>query len=265
MFSGRVGFFRQQDSEQVGGTPLNSVSFGTTSAVGWRGDITTVVSTLPTSTTGITVSTWIKPLLTDRPSGTFWAPITLRVVSGNQFGLRFVVFNNGDLGITRSNSAGTSIAIDNFVTNAFPTKNQWYHVALTINTASQSAQCYINGVQRSTGGTISSDPIFWGTLYRVFVGGPATNNQAGYGDALTQLWIDDSYIDLSTNISKFYNNGYVPLGPNGIRSGLPQPMMYNNGSTNSPITFFTNGGRTTGSALTYNFLNTGSGVVVNGT
>lgn len=45
-------------------------------------------------------------------------------------------------------------------------------------------------------------------------------------DAISQVFFDDKYYDLSTNISKFYNSGYVDLGVDGTASGLTAPKIY---------------------------------------
>ena len=123
---------------------------------------------------------------------------------------------------------------------------EWHHMVMSATTANPGITLYIDGVQktdwidngsRSAAGNKSE--------FNLFDSFNLISNWDGYqpGDQsyVTQLWLDDTAIDLSTNISKFYDNGAVDMGTDGTGSGLSQPLIFHTGDGTD---FFTKGGDT---------------------
>jgi hypothetical protein len=115
------------------------------------------------ATDGSTISLWVKPRTYPGfvPAGNDWSALLSKGLTWGQenysvgFGAYFYVFGTG---------SGTKVpAID----DAMRTPNNWYHVAVVVEPASEQAKIYINGVldQRviavATGGT-NNDPVFIG-------------------------------------------------------------------------------------------------------
>lgn len=131
-------------------------------------------------------------------------------------------------------------------TGVIANNDEWYHVAFSFDlTDTNKRAMYVNGV--STGVTWSTySNINW-EFDIATRAGVACNAEQGATEAdckISQIWVDDSYIDLSTNINKFYDNGPVDLGSDGTGTGLSQPLIYHYGNTTSSPTFAVNLGRT---------------------
>jgi hypothetical protein len=240
--------------------PSNSVKFGTTSTSGYYAD-TSISEFITSSNSGVTISFWVKPTKANHSGGEWWCFMLTNTDGGNASAL-VSIKDNGDLRFFRQLAPGFQ-DFTSLVANAFPTANQWYHVAIALNSATQVMQVYINGVARTTSGTLSTTNSRWDALTSVYVGGFGSTRE-GRADVLTQLWADNSFIDLSTNINRFYNNGFVDMGNNGTGTGLIQPLIYHNGSTTSSPAFATNGGRTSGQYISYNLLDNDVGTISNG-
>jgi hypothetical protein len=238
----------------------NSVKFGTTSTSGYYAD-TSISEFVTSSNSGATIAFWARPTKANH-SGSEWWCFMLTNTDGSNASALVSIKDNGDLRLYRQLAPGFQ-DFTNLVTNAFPTANQWYHVAIALNCATQVMQVYINGVARTTNGTLSTTNNRWDILNGIYVGGTG-GTRDGRGDILTQLWADNSFVDLSTNINKFYNNGFVDMGSNGTGTGLIQPLIYHNGSTTSSPAFFTSGGRTSGEYISYNLLDNDAGTISNG-
>lgn len=120
--------------------------------------------------------------------------------------------------------------------------NEWHHFVYSVDfTVDDRNIAYVDGQQVTlTGFTASgiTSNINWNDLREFWVHGYNNTNNLNT-IRVAQIWIDDSYIDLSTNISKFYDNGPVDMGTDGTGSGLAQPLIYHYGDTS---TFPTNNG-----------------------
>jgi hypothetical protein len=118
------------------------------------------------------------------------------------------------------------------------------------------------------GGGVSNNNWRFDILTAVWIGTNTSSFQQAKGDQIAQLYLDNTDVDIVTNLSKFYNNGFVNMGSDGTASGLPRPLIFHQGSTNSSPAFQTSGGRTsasTGNFITYNLLDNDHGTIVNGT
>lgn len=242
-------------------TPTYGITFGTTSASGYYAD-TSITEAITSSNAGVTIAFWAYPTKANH-SGSEWWNFMLTNTDGGNASALVSIKDNGDLRFYRQLAPGFQ-DFSSLVSNAFPTANQWYHVAMAFNSTTQVIQVYIDGVAKTTSGTLSTTNSRWDILNGIYVGGTG-GTRDGRADKMAQLWADNSFVDLSTNISKFYNNGYVNMGPNGTFSGLSQPLFYHDGNTTTGWnnSFPTKGGRTSGQYITYNLLDNDTGTITN--
>ena len=116
--------------------------------------------------------------------------------------------------------------------------NQWHHCVFSFDstTTTYTKQCYLDGVQIVNTTVSNKRAVVNGTISRYMnVGAGPLNSPGGSYEndpdgahllKIANFFYTPSYIDLGTNISKFYNGGFVSLGTNGTASGLPQPQIY---------------------------------------
>jgi hypothetical protein len=140
--------------------------------------------------------------------------------------------------------------------------NTWTHIAVAFDNTSSfnngvNAQIYVNGTSQSVTNTrfntnanlgfdLATDMSLHGRRI------PSSVYSSG-AMSYAQVWIDDTFVDLSTNIGSFIDVGTtkpVDMGTDGTMSGLAAPMIYHYGDTS---TFYNNNGRTTGNNITYTF------------
>lgn len=116
--------------------------------------------------------------------------------------------------------------------------DEWHHVVIAADfSTANSVQCYLDGVELTmVNNTAFTTLQSWAQTIQVTMN--VSDSSSLYD--IAQVWVDNSYIDLSQNIDKFYLNGPVDMGADGTASGLSQPLIYHNGDLN---TFVQNGGR----------------------
>lgn len=107
----------------------------------------------------------------------------------------------------------------------------WHHVVFKLKVSSPiGKQFYLDGVSQTVNGTdTSSRTPQYGRYAAVGCDNNSNTSYSAddqYGGKLTQLFIDNIDIDLSANIAKFYNSGYVDLGTQGTTSGLARPRIF---------------------------------------
>jgi hypothetical protein len=133
------------------------------------------------------------------------------------------------------------------------TTGTWNHFVWSLDfTVNNKVQGYCNGVPvtfAAFNASTFTTNIEWNVSGEFEINGYSNGTNLNKID-VAQVWITNSYIDLSTNISKFYNNGPVDMGSNGTASGLSQPLIYHNGNLS---TFVNNGG-----TLSYSLSATGT-------
>jgi hypothetical protein len=129
-----------------------------------------------------------------------------------------------------------SITVTNFDTLYL--NSQWHHVVMSIKTNATTyvSQCYLDGVQlinRSTTGKTATTAANSGRF--MYIGAGSNNNPGGNYEndpdgahklKIANFWWDNSFVDLTTDITKFYNGGAVELGTQGTTSGLTRPDLY---------------------------------------
>ena len=244
--------------------PTSFVKLGTPSAGAGYAD-EGITDGVTNSSTGFTFSAWVYPTLTGH-GGSEWPLIALPNQDGGNASLYISIKDNGSLRFYRQVPGIEGADYSDLVSGAFPTANTWYHILIS-GQVSSTFVVYINGVQKTSlqyGGGISSNNFQLQILVGVRIGSN-TAPAPGKGDQITQVWFDNSNVDITTNLTKFFNNGYVEMGSQGTSSGLSRPLMYHYGNTS---TFPTNNGRTSASSgnyLAYNLLDNDFGTIVNGT
>jgi hypothetical protein len=135
--------------------------------------------------------------------------------------------------------------------------NNWHHFVYSIS-GSNVDTLYVDGVDRTsniyatTPG--SGDTVNWSQFNRMSLLSNWTGGSDFSGGDLTQVFIDNSYYDLSnaTTRAKFYDGGAVDMGTDGTDTGLTQPLIFHTGDT---TTFFDLGGDTS----RFNYGNTTTG------
>lgn len=202
----------------------------------------------------ITASAWIRvPDFTNRKC--------IFNIRTNQAPLLFVVNTDGSTRLLAGNGSAGYFLDARTAAGTIASTNTWYHIAISVDTSDTAKRWqYINGVAVgspiwTTYNTNTTWLVANASGYLASIGrnpdGGLVGGEAGMDVA--QVWIDNSYIDLSTNISKFYNGGAVDMGASGTSSGLPQPLIYHYGNTTSSPTFQTNRGRTGANSVSYTF------------
>ena len=112
----------------------------------------------------------------------------------------------------------------------------WHHVAFSfdLNTATQSAELYIDGASDMTTADVLSDVAIdfdtgLASTHRIGIGvlGPTRLPWKG---CLTEYWLGWEHVDLSTDIGNFYSGGSaVPLGSDGSTPTGRQPEVFLSG------------------------------------
>lgn len=194
----------------------------------------------------IVVSVWFKGTSSDFPSGGVGALAKYAPLSGGE-GFQIRIKTNGIQMLAQDESYGTeerSYSPAGWSTNYLD--DNWHHVVMKMSKIASNAQLFVDGssvtLSGSTGtvtGTFAADDKVYHNS------NPTADNPSGYYDAhsttleYAQLFISTEDIDLSTDIAKFYNSGYVDMGTDGTDSGLNQPIIFLHQNTG---TFPTNGG-----------------------
>lgn len=235
--------------------PPNYVIVGSTSTISGYRD-TSFTKTL-TDDSNFTFSCWFKPTLYSTNAG-YFPLVNLRRSDGNAIFMPRV-FDDGSFNVYRQWGAGFQSST--ILTAGTLSADTWYHIAISADFPNAVTQVYLDGEVVSFGGFNNNDVDFH-QVVGIGIGCTAgsTTANGGFGDGITQLWLENSYIDLSANISKFYDNGFVDMGSSGTSSGLSQPLMYHYGNTS---TFPTSNGRT--AEYTYNILDNDFGTFSDGT
>jgi len=244
--------------------PTQSVKLGTSTTTAAYAD-ESITDGVTNSNAGMTLSFWVYPTLTGHDNSQF-ALITLPNADGGNASLFVGIRDNGNLRVYRQVPQIEGADFDPLVSNAFPTANTWYHVLLS-NTKNQAFKCYINGVEKTGLSSTSNNNWRFDNLIGIRVGCISSTAFIAKGDQIAQLWLDNADADIATNLSKFYNNGFVNMGSDGTASGLSRPLIYHTGNTTSSPAFHTSGGRTSASSgnyITYNLLDNDFGTIANG-
>lgn len=195
----------------------------------------------PADSWGITVAAWIK-LASLPATGKTMNIFDIR--NGTYTGAEFELRPSNQIQLYQHWGSGFIQQYATY-TPGFAT-DEWIHVIWTTDLqASGKNQIWVNGVKYVD---------FTNTTQRTQLDWNSTATYYGYGarsqptlytnhlldGCLEQLYVKCDTYDVASNISKFYDNGYVDFGANGNSSGLPLPDIYHQGNTQAE--FIVNGG-----------------------
>lgn len=197
----------------------------------------------------LTGSVWVNvPNVTNRKT-------IYNLRTSNRAPLLFVVNTNRTVRVFSNGSPSLNTTVIDATTTSgvIANDNEWYHIVFSVDMSDTSKrEIYINGSSVAvTWTTYSNQNLNLLSCDRVAIAANAEQGIVESDVKLSQIWIDNSYIDLSTNISKFYSAGPVDMGTAGTESGLSEPLIYHNGDTDSSPTFQAQSGRT--GTLDYTF------------
>lgn len=149
-------------------------------------------------------------------NGTSGAPWKIYLVGGFS-GLSIRLFNS------------SSTEVVNFGSNFVFTASAWHHVMIAVNTATSTAQLYMDGAnQLGDVNIMTANELLALDRSDIYVASDDDISLRLSG-CLAQLWVDDSFIDLSnsTNRAKFISGGHpVDLGSTGATPTGSSPDLF---------------------------------------
>lgn len=222
------------------GLTLDAVAF--TSSDYYR-HTTTITSA--TATKQLTMSCWFNVQQKSPRSVVFGMEPAGRLVAGPW------IFNNTVDATGRFYAQTLSSTFDrtSSETNLYDI-NEWVHYAVAIDQTVPVIQMYINGQPLTVSNVSDIDNFVWNDIRSIAINGRGSGATDANNIKVSQVWMSNTFVDLSTNLSKFYDNGPVDLGSNGTATGLAQPLIYHYGDASS---FPQNRG-----TLSYTFTTTGT-------
>jgi len=219
----------------------------------------TVTANTMTTTNSGTFSAWFKS--DNATGGNFLMAPTNRNDNASYAGVIIYITGAGKVQAYGYKGVNNGWVMQ-FYGNTVLQNNTWYHIAVTWDRTqpfATSARIYINGIQESLSNVrYNNDTDGYNLLTEMNIHGrfdPAYVNTTNM--SIGQVYFNDSWTDLDTNLNWFYDTGMsgpVEMGTDGTQSGAPKPVSYHYGNTS---TFYTNNGRNTGTYLTYTFTPTG--------
>lgn len=138
--------------------------------------------------------------------------------------------------LTDPKSIAFATAVASFDANYLD--NQWHQLVISakINATTYQCQIYLDGTQikntslsgktAATAGDSSRYMYFGAGADNFPAGGYENDPDGAHLHQIGMIFYDNSFIDLTTNIDKFYDGGGVDLGTDGTASGLAQPDVY---------------------------------------
>lgn len=193
-----------------------------------------------TSSTGftdgkqITVSYWVYPYSVTGYQGMVWDFGNARYSQGSH---SYINGSGGRL-IGLRNSSNSYILRFDASTGTF-TANEWHHVLVSVDLATNSKQIYVNDTAASgTWSDYSNDNIdLTRTGYTIADGSDVSYGPDRLNADLANFWMDDSYIDISnsTNREKFISASGTPVdaGSDGSTPTGSQPLIYIKGDAST--------------------------------
>jgi hypothetical protein len=143
------------------------------------------------------------------------------------------VYNNTVDATGRFYSQTPSATFDRTSTeNGLYETNVWTHFAVSVNQNTPVIQMYINGRPLTVSAITNIENFSWNNITGLWINGYDNGNNTN-NIKVSQLWFDNNFVDLSTNIDKFYDDGPVDLGSDGTGTGLGQPLIYHYGDTST--------------------------------
>jgi hypothetical protein len=139
--------------------------------------------------------------------------------------------------LTNPKTESWGTAVTNF--NSTYLDGNWHQLVISvkINATTYQSQIYLDGVQIRNSSTTGKTAATASDSSRYYYFGAGSNNNPGgnyendpdgaHKLKIGMIFYDNVFIDLTTNIDKFWTNGGgVDLGTDGTASGLSRPDLY---------------------------------------
>jgi len=214
------------------------LEFGDGATDTWSGYVYNDANLSLTNSQDFTLSMWVRPTLTGGAGypENFWDGwVILDIVDdGTKACLRFGIYDNGGMFYYAHRGSGFT-NLTGFQPSGTFTADTWHHIAIAVDGSASDMQVYIDGTDVGYTGTESlfGTNYAWSSVDLVSVACQYNGWGGGLNDRMAQLWWDNSFVNLDTNISKFYDSGFVYMGPNGMASGLVRPQIFLEGDASS--------------------------------
>ena len=218
----------------------------------------TAVSSSRSAGKYITVSFWTRNQGNYTGTNTFISANTTNPPTNNAANLSMYITSDANqmLRLYMYNTSTAQLVVDIRTQLRAMIPNTWSHILFVVDTTSQAnTKIYVDGVEQGVTYTaLVNQNTGVEQTASLQIGADIRTNTNRLTGQIAQIWIDDSYIDPSANLAKFYDDGFVDLGATGTSSGLSQPMLYLVGEGSD---FYTNRGTGTNFTVT-DFTATGS-------
>ena len=192
------------------------------------------------------ISYWFKLATLPSSAGTYWSIMAAQYPGDYNQAVGSWIDNSNRIQFYTHFGTGFNQTI--YTPTTALTTGTWYHVVAKNNgTNSGRTQIWFNGTRVVDQAASNNGTNFGYAAVTQYGIAALIYNTSWWNDGcIEQLYWYAGDIDIDTNISKFYNNGYVNMGTAGTTSGLPTPHIYHYGNTQTD--FATLRGSTTGTA-----------------
>lgn len=231
-------------TDDTGSTPATGVRF---ERVNSEKIVVSSWATKPTNNKVQVVSMWLKFASLPSTAATFWCPFMAPDLSDGNLTVGFFVDNSNRF--RHYSHYRTGFMDTTYTPSPALANNTWYHVVAKNNgTGSGRTQMWVNGVRviDAAATNIGTANFLYSNVNQYNIAADNFSNRWWHDGCIEQLYWYAGDIDLDANISKFYNNGWVDMGPKGSGSGLPAPHIYHIGDTQAGFAGLK--GSTTGTA-----------------
>ena len=204
--------------------------FGDAAADDWGGLADTSVTSQVTDSNTITLSMWLYPTLitgANVPESLPWRLVEF-VDSGTKAVWFLQVMDTGALRWYKHWGANFEDFSAWLPTGTF-TANSWQHLAIAIS--GSTMKVYVNGSSVTPSNTVTSTNWDWDQVDILNWGCQFNGTSGALGDRLAQIYMSHTYQDLDTLLSRFYDSGYVYMGPDGLASGAVDPSIFIDGDS----------------------------------
>jgi hypothetical protein len=171
---------------------------------------------------GLTLSVWIDVSGADSDNLTIINHAARIVISRNTSGkLSWIVVNTSATALWTGTTDATHAEAEGLI-----------HFALAFDGSAGTGQVYVNGVSVAHTDTVApaAGTVHWNRAVASGLFGSSTGS-AKFNGEVGDLWLDNSYLDLSANIGKFISSGVpVDLGANGETPTGLSPLIFMGGT-----------------------------------
>lgn len=204
--------------------------FGTLADDAWGGMVDEAVTSQVSDSNTITLSMWIYPTLVtgaNRPESVEWSLLQF-TDTGSKAVWFLRLLDNGGMRWYKHWGASFEDFGTWLPTGTF-TANSWQHLAIAIS--GSTMKVYVDGSSVTPNNTVTSTNWDWDQVDNIALGCDYQGNFGALGDRMAQIYMSHTYQDLDTLLSRFYDSGYVYMGPDGVASGANTPTIFLDGDS----------------------------------